>query len=59
MKRIEVHSGPDEQGRYVYTLFWMADYHPGHPLGEHRLAERAQIFKAPLPNLLTRNHVVQ
>lgn len=47
--RIEIHSGPDERGRYHYTRFWMADYHPGHPDGEYRRAERAQHFHAPLP----------
>jgi hypothetical protein len=46
--RIEIHSGPDSLGRYSYTLFWMADYHPGHPDGEHRIAERGQCFFAPL-----------
>ncbi len=48
--RVEVHSGPDSRGRYVHTRFWMADYHPGHPGGEHRMAERAQVFNAPLPS---------
>ena len=47
--RIEIHSGPDRQGRYFHTRFWMADYHPGHPDGEYRRAERAQVFNAPLP----------
>jgi len=45
--RIEYHdAGPDEQGRRRFTLFWMADYHPGHPLGEYRTAERGQVFWA-------------
>lgn len=48
-KRVEIHSGPDELGRYHYTLFWMADYHPGDPRGEHRYSERGQVFHAPLP----------
>ncbi len=47
--RIEIHSGPDSRGRYLHTRFWMADYHPGHPDGEHRRAERGQVFNAPLP----------
>lgn len=42
--RIEVYEGPDSLGRYHYALFWIADYHPGHPNGEHRLAERGQHF---------------
>lgn len=48
--RIAIVSGPDELDRYVYFLYWMADYHPGHPHGEHRLAERGQLFKATLPD---------
>lgn len=42
--RGEIHSGPDSLGRYSYTLYWMADYHPGHPEGEYRRAERGQCF---------------
>ena len=42
--RLELYSGPDERGRYHFALFWMADYHPGHPDGEYRLAERGQHF---------------
>jgi hypothetical protein len=48
--RCVIHSGPDRQGRYQYTLFWMADYHPGHPDGEHRLAERGQVFLGVPPH---------
>lgn len=44
--RGEIHSGPDEFGRYQYTIYWMACYHPGHPDGEHRLAERGQEYLA-------------
>ena len=40
--RIELHEGPDQLGRYSWALFWMADYHPGHPDGENRIAERGQ-----------------
>jgi hypothetical protein len=47
--RTVIHSGPDDRGRYLYTLLWTADYHPGHPLGENRIAERGQVFFAPLP----------
>jgi hypothetical protein len=47
--RIAVHRGPDERGRYVYTRFWIADYHPGHPDGEYRRAERGQVFHAAMP----------
>lgn len=50
-RRVEIHSGPDSRGRYVYTLFWW-DYHPGDKVagiqpGEYR--ERGQVFHAPLP----------
>jgi len=43
-RRIEIYEGPDRRGRFHYALFWWADYHPGHPLGENRLAERGQHF---------------
>lgn len=48
--RLEIYSGPDERGRYHYALFWMADYHPGHPEGEHRTAERGQHFYGVPPD---------
>lgn len=35
---------PDSLGRYLYTLLWLADYHPGHPDGEHAIRERGQVF---------------
>ena len=44
--RIEYHTPSDEQGRCRFTLYWMADYHPGHPLGENRRAECGQVFYA-------------
>ena len=44
--RIEIHEGPDQNGHYLYTLYWTADYHPGHPDGEHRTAERGQVFRS-------------
>ena len=44
--RIEIHAGPNRNGAYHFTVFWMADYHPGHPLGENRWAERGQGFLA-------------
>jgi hypothetical protein len=47
--RGEIYEGPDDKGRYRYGLFWIADYHPGHPLGEHRVAERGQIRFGKLP----------
>lgn len=31
-------------GRMHYTLYWWADYHPGHPEGEHGLRLRGQCF---------------
>lgn len=51
-QRIEVYRGPDSLDRYTYGLFWMANYHPGHPDGEYRWAERAQIFFCRLPKSL-------
>jgi hypothetical protein len=48
--RCEIYSGPDSAGRYHYALFWMADYHPGHPDGEYRTAERGQHFFGKPPN---------
>lgn len=47
--RGEIYSGPDKWGYYHFALFWMADYHPGHPDGEHRLAERGQHYYAEAP----------
>lgn len=47
-RRIELTSGPDELGRYHFTLYWMADYHPGHPDGEYATRERGQCFFATL-----------
>lgn len=44
--RIEYHSLTDEWGRCHFSLHWMADYHPGHPDGEYRRAERGQHFNA-------------
>jgi hypothetical protein len=43
--RIEVLEGPDDKGRWTFFVYWMADYHPGHPEGEHVCRERGQIFK--------------
>jgi hypothetical protein len=48
--RGEIYSGPDSEGRYHYGLFWLADYHPGHPEGEYRRAERGQHFFGVPPN---------
>lgn len=44
--RIEYHSKSDAFGRCTFSLIWMADYHPGHPEGEYRRAERGQVFFA-------------
>ena len=41
--RVEIISGPDRLGRYMWFTYWMAGYHPGHPDGEHRWAERGQV----------------
>ena len=48
-RRIEVTSGPDDKGRCHYTLFWWADYTPGHPEGEYVRRERAQCFFSVIP----------
>lgn len=50
LRRIVVHEGPDERGRYVYTVYHWAMYHPGDPAGEHRLNERGHVFRAALPD---------
>jgi hypothetical protein len=47
--RIEIYEGPDRHGNYHYALFWMADYHPGHPDGEYAHRERGQHFLAHPP----------
>jgi hypothetical protein len=47
--RVEILEGPDDYGNFLHFRYWMADYHPGHPKGEYRTAERGQIFRAPLP----------
>jgi hypothetical protein len=47
-RRIEIESGPDSLGRYHFTLYWLADYHPGHPDGENVIRERGQCFFATL-----------
>ena len=47
--RIEIRGEPDALGRRSYTLFWMADYHPGHPEGESGWRERGQCFFAVPP----------
>lgn len=47
--RCEIYEGPDRHGNYHYALFWMADYHPGHPEGENVIRERAQHFRTKLP----------
>ena len=49
-KRIEIHSGPDRLGRYMYTMFWPDNYFPGHPDGEYIERERAQVFHTTLPD---------
>lgn len=46
--RLEIYEGPNKHGEYHFALFWMADYHPGHPEGEYRHAERGQHFLAPI-----------
>lgn len=36
----------DSLGRWHYAVYWVSDYHPGHPDGEHRIAIRGQNFFA-------------
>jgi len=45
---ILIESGPDSQGRYSFTIRWMADYHPGHPDGEYRRDWRYQCYHTTL-----------
>jgi hypothetical protein len=47
-RRIEYEPGAksDSQGRCHFTLFWWAQYHPGHPEGEFGQRERAQCYFA-------------
>lgn len=45
----EIYSPSDALGRCHYALFWMTNYHPGHPKGEHRRAKRGQHFFGPPP----------
>ena len=45
-ERIEYRSKTDKWGRCSFTLYWMADYTPGHPEGEYVRRERAQCFHA-------------
>jgi hypothetical protein len=42
--RVEIMSEPDSRGRVHYAAFWIAEYHPGHPEGEHMTRERGQHF---------------
>ncbi len=41
LRRVQTLTGPDRLHIWAY---WLADYHPGHPDGEHRIAERGQFF---------------
>ena len=45
-KRIEYLSSNDKLGRCSFLLYWVANYHPGHPDGEHGWRERGQCFYA-------------
>jgi hypothetical protein len=49
--RCEIYDGPDRNGDYHFALFWMADYTPGHPDGEHVRRERGQHFRANAADL--------
>jgi len=46
VRRIEYLTESDDKGRCMFFLYWMANYHPGHPDGEYRVAERGQVFYA-------------
>lgn len=48
--RIEILSEPDKDGKTLHFRYWMSDYHPGHPKGEHGWRERGQIFRTILPD---------
>lgn len=48
---VEIWAGPDKDGHYSYSGTWWASYHPGHPLGEHRMALRGQCFSGPLDDV--------
>lgn len=37
---------PDALGRQSFSIYWLANYHPGHPEGEYRWAIRGQNFFA-------------
>lgn len=43
--KAEYLSLPDRSGNVRFFLYWMSNFHIGDPKGEHRLAERGQIFK--------------
>ena len=45
--RVEIHSGPDNKGRYGFMVFWMADYPPNCALErdfDGSWHERGQVF---------------
>jgi len=44
--RIEYNTPLDKDGKCSFFLYWFADYHPGDPGGEYRIAERCQVFYA-------------
>jgi len=48
-QRVEIHGEPDEEGKQHWSLHWLADYHPGHPDGEHGIRERGQHFHTVIP----------
>ena len=49
-KKIVVHEGSDNLGRYVYTAYRWALYTPGHPDGEYVPRWRGQVYHAALPD---------
>jgi len=43
---IDVHGGLDSFGRASFTVYWLTDYHPGHPAGETGIDIRGQVYFA-------------
>lgn len=43
---IESNGPARSDGQRPYTIYWVADYHPGHPVGEYRTDIRGQCYFA-------------
>jgi hypothetical protein len=48
-KRHQVFREKDSLGRYGNMQYWLDNYFPGHPDGEHKIRLRAQVFNSALP----------